>query len=51
MSDFDKVARRACKLRPAAFFAWLLTRFAEHLRFVRWLDTRRIPFWAQPSST
>jgi hypothetical protein len=40
---FDQASRRAARLDPAGFFAWLLTGFARVLRFVRWLDTRTTP--------
>ncbi|HYT93330.1 MAG TPA: hypothetical protein VEL76_31730 [Gemmataceae bacterium] len=40
---FDQASRRAVRLDPPGFFAWLLTNFAVVLRFVRWLDTRTTP--------
>src|SRR5262245_13737313 len=40
---FDQSSRRAARLDPAGFFAWLLTDFVAVLRFVRWLDTRSTP--------
>ena len=40
---FDQSSRRAVRLDPPGFFAWLLTNFAAVLRFGRWLDTRSTP--------
>jgi hypothetical protein len=40
---FDQASRRAARLDPAGFFAWLLSSFPAVLRFGRWLDTRSTP--------
>jgi hypothetical protein len=40
---FDQASRRAARLDPPGFFAWLLSGFAAVLRFGRWLDTRSTP--------
>jgi hypothetical protein len=51
MNDFDKAARVAAKLNPAAFFRWLMPRLAALLVFRGWLDTRRLPFPGEPDRT
>ena len=48
MNDYDRTARRAAKLDPLGFFCWLLRRFANHLRFERWMDTGTVPFPGDP---
>ncbi len=39
-NDYDWACRRLAKLGPEALLGWLLTTFAQHLRFGHWLDTR-----------
>ncbi len=48
---FDQSSRRAARLDPPGFFAWLLTNFVLVLRFVRWLDTRSTPQPGQREQT
>ncbi len=51
MNDYDQASRRVEKHATDSFFRFLLTAFAEHLRFERWLDTRTIPFPGDPERT
>jgi hypothetical protein len=44
MGDFDQAARYAVKFDPAGFCSWLTAPFGSPVRFVRWLDTRTVPF-------
>src|SRR4051812_1549653 len=37
---FHGASRRLARLSPVGVRTWLLTAFAEHLKFCRWLDTR-----------
>jgi hypothetical protein len=39
-NDFDAACRRLAKLSPVGVLTWLLSAFADYLRFARWLDTR-----------
>jgi hypothetical protein len=39
-NDYDGACRRLARLSPVGVLSWLLTAFAEHLRFAHWLDTR-----------
>ena len=48
---FDLTARRVARLDPVGFFCWLLTAFAQTLRFAGWLDTRSTPEGADPEVT
>ncbi len=43
-NDYDIACRRMVKSEPGAFLAWLLTDFTLTARFLRWIDTRSIPF-------
>jgi len=43
-NPFDKAARFAARLDPAAFLAWALQLPPTDFAFRRWLDTRNIPF-------
>jgi len=45
---FDLTGRRVARLDPTGFFSWLLTAFAENLRFAGWLDPRSTPAGADP---
>ena len=43
-NHFDKATRYLAKLDPPGIFSWLLGMGEEECRFVRWEDTRAIPF-------
>lgn len=43
-NDFDQAARLLAKSDPVEILAWLLDLPADQFRFVRWLDTRSLPF-------
>src|SRR5690349_15356028 len=45
---FDQASRRLALLDPPGFLAWLLTNFAQSIRFVRWLQTRTTPSPGDP---
>ncbi len=47
-SHFDQACRYAAKIDPVGFLAWLL---GERVAFLRWLDTRTIPFPGAPDRT
>jgi hypothetical protein len=48
---FDKACRYLLKLDPLALLAWLLGLKLVDLAFIRWLDTRRLPYPGQPDRT
>jgi hypothetical protein len=48
INDYDRAARYLAKADPHKFLAWALGDNPDRFRFVRWLDTRSIPF---PGST
>ena len=48
---FDKACRYLLKLDPAALLAWLLGIKIIDMAFIRWLDTRRLPYPGQPDRT
>jgi hypothetical protein len=48
---FDKACRYLLKLDPVALLAWLLGLKPIEMAFVRWLDTRRLPYPGQPDRT
>jgi hypothetical protein len=48
---YDLTARRVARLDAVAFFCWLLTAFAQHLRWATWLDTRTTPEAPDPEVT
>ncbi len=50
-SPFDKACRYLLKLDPAALLAWLLGISLAEMTFIRWLDTRRLPYPGQPDRT
>jgi hypothetical protein len=43
-NDYDRAARYQAKVEPAEFLGWALDESPDRFRFVRWLDTRTIPF-------
>lgn len=43
-NDFDQAARLLAKSDPVEILAWVLDLPADQFRFVRWLDTRSLPF-------
>ena len=47
-NDFDRACRYLAKVDPSGFAAWVLRLRLTSLRFVRWLDTRTIPFPGSP---
>src|SRR5256885_779558 len=48
---FDQAARYAAKLDPPGFCRRLLPDSAADWKFVRWLDTRTLPFPGEPDRT
>lgn len=48
LNPFDQASRYLAKLDPTGFVAWVLTVAPPQFRFVRWLDTRQIPFPGEP---
>lgn len=48
---FDKACRYLLKLDPAAILAWLLGIKLIDMVFIRWIDTRRLPYPGQPDRT
>jgi hypothetical protein len=49
-NDYDWACRRLAKLGPVPLLGWLLTAFAQHLRFGHWLDTRAAALAGMPQS-
>src|SRR5260370_311801 len=49
-NDYDWACRRLVKLGPVPLLCWLLTEFAQHLRFRHWLDTRTATLPGMPQS-
>ena len=43
-NDYDRAARYLAKMEPETFCSWCFRLTRESFRFVRWLDTRTIPF-------
>jgi hypothetical protein len=50
-NDYDRAARHLAKSDPPQFFGWALGLSPTDFRFVRWLDTRTIPFPGAPDRT
>ena len=50
-NPYDKACRYLTKLDPILMFAFFLSLIKEDLQFVRWLDTRRLPFPGQADRT
>ena len=50
-NPFDKACRYLAKLDPVGMLAWLLQVSVATFAFIRWLDTRRLPFPGQPDRT
>jgi len=48
VNRFDQAARYLAKLDPTGFLAWVL---GVEVLFHRWLDTRSLPFPAEPDRT
>ena len=48
---FDKACRYLLKLDPLALLVWLLGLKIGEAAFIRWLDTRRLPYPGQPNRT
>jgi hypothetical protein len=48
-SPFDKACRYLLKLDPLRLLAWLLGLKVGDLAFIRWIDTRRLPYPGQPN--
>jgi hypothetical protein len=49
-NDYDWACRRLAKLAPVPLLCWLVTAFAQHLRFGHWLDTRTAALAGMPQS-
>ena len=50
-NDYDRVLRALAKGDPTQFFGWALGLSPAEFRFVRWIDTRTIPFPGAPDRT
>src|SRR5262245_35200076 len=51
MGVFDQAARYVARLNPGGFFGWTVANFAADHTFVRWADTRSVPFPGDPDRT
>src|SRR5262245_15228436 len=53
MNDYDKACRRLARLTAAVFalLAWLMKKCRIAMEFVRWMDTRTIPWPGHPDRT
>src|SRR5262245_5160275 len=47
-NPFDQACRYLAKLDPEGFLGWALGLPTGRFRFVRWMDTRQIPFPGEP---
>jgi hypothetical protein len=50
-NPYDQAGRYLARIDPLGLFAWLLSLPLDALRFVRWLDTRTLPFPGDPERT
>lgn len=48
MTDFDQAARYLVRLNPDGFFGWLVPKYAERFRFLRWLESDVPPYPGEP---
>ena len=48
MGVYDQAGRYAIKRQPSAFFRWRAPRLWLAWRFIRWQDTRTLPFPGEP---
>jgi hypothetical protein len=44
VNDYDQASRYAARLDPIGLLRWLLPGLSPTVRFLRWLDTRNLPF-------
>ncbi len=51
MGVFDQTARMAARLKTPEFFDWAIPVFRRDFAFVRWADTRTVPFPGDPDRT
>jgi hypothetical protein len=50
-NPFDQASRYLAKLDPQGFLGWLFADRLATLRFLRWADTRTLPFPGEPERT
>ena len=41
---FDQATRYVARMDPPGILAWALSSSADEFQFIRWLDTRSVPF-------